>query len=122
MTRRVLAPVLLAALGVGACAGAARLHRADLVGTRWREVCPDPAIATAYVRLDADGHMAWSYEHPDSARVEAVHRWTVEDGALLLQWNNGSATTRYVAGDRADRLTGVASTFCLDGPWIERLD
>lgn len=120
MTGKLLPP-LAAAVGLAACAGGARLHRDDLVGTRWREVCPDPSIATAYVRLDADGHMAWSYDHPDSTRVEAVHTWTVEDGVLLLQWNNGSATTRYVVGDRPDRLEGVASTFCLDGPWIEQL-
>ena len=45
--------LLLSAAVVAGCAGAARLSRADLVGTTWREVCPAPEIATAYVRLDA---------------------------------------------------------------------
>lgn len=115
---------LLLLLLVAGCAasGRARLDRDALVGTTWREICPDPAIATAYVRLDADGHMAWSYEHPDSVRVEAVHTWTVEDGVLVLKWNNASATSRYPAGPDPAYLDAEASTFCVDAlPWIERL-
>jgi len=50
--------LLLAALALAACAGVARLSRADLVGTTWREVCPAPEIATAYVLLRPDGLMA----------------------------------------------------------------
>lgn len=118
MTRLSLIAILLAGC---AAAGRARLDPSALAGTTWREICPDPAIATAYVRLDADGLMAWSYEHPDSARVEAVHTWAVEDGALLLKWSNGGATSRYVAGPDPSRLDAEASTFCLDGPWIERI-
>lgn len=117
MTRLRLPLVLL----VAGCAASARLDRDALVGTTWREICPDPEIATAYVRLDADGHMAWSYEHPDSARVEAVHTWAVEDGVLLLKWNNGSATSRYTAGPDPTQLDAEASTFCVAGPWIERI-
>ena len=119
---RLLLP--LAALVLAGCAasGRARLDRAALVGTTWREVCPNPSIATAYVRLDADGRMAWSYEHPDSVRVEDVHTWAVEGGVLLLRWNHASATSRYPAGPDPDRLAAEASTFCVDAlPWIERV-
>ena len=101
---------------VAGCAGGARLSRADLVGTTWREDCPHPAIATAYVRLDADGRMAWSYVSPDSVRVEDVHTWAVEGGALLLRWNLGNATSRYPAGQDPDRLHADSSTFCVDTP------
>ena len=109
-------------LAVVGCAGAARLSRADLVGTTWREVCPDPTIATAYVRLDADGRMAWSYVHPDSVRVEDVHTWAVEDGALLLRWNLGGATSRYPAARTPTHLEADSSTFCLgELPWLDRV-
>ena len=119
MTRPAPA-VLVLVLGVVACAGTARLDRADLVGTTWREVCPDPAIVTAYVRLDSDGRMAWSYEHPDSVRVEDVHTWAVEGGALVLRWNEGGATTRYVAA-APSRLAGRESNLCPDGAVLERV-
>jgi len=59
--RPALLFLLVAAAG---CTGSQALHlsRADVVGTTWRETCLSPQIATAYVRLDADGHMAWSYD------------------------------------------------------------
>ena len=115
-------PALALLLALAACAGAARLDRADLVGTTWREVCPDPEIVAAYVRLDADGRMAWSYERPDSLRVEDVHTWAVEDGALVLRWNEGGATTRYVP-DRggAGRLVGRESNLCPGEAVLERV-
>lgn len=113
---------LALALGLGACAGAARLSRADLAGTTWREVCPAPEIATAYVLLRPDGLLAWSYEHPDSVRVDTVHSWALEDGALLLRWNLGSATSRYPAGPMPNRLEADSSTFCLgERPWLDRV-
>ena len=115
-------PALALLLGLAACAGTARLDRAALVGTTWRERCPDPQIVDAYVRLDADGRMAWSYERPDSLRVEAVHTWAVEDGALVLRWNEGGATTRYVVGPGgAGRLAGQDSNLCPDGAVLERV-
>jgi hypothetical protein len=114
-------PALAVLLALAACAGPSRLARADLVGTTWREVCPDPEIAKAYVRLRADGMMLWSYAHPDSVRADSVHTWTVDDGALLLRWNEGSATSRYHAGAEPGRLASTASTFCLAGPRLERL-
>lgn len=114
--------VLLALLGLAACAAAPRLSRADVAGTTWREVCPSPEIATAYVRLEPSGLMAWSYADPGSVRVDTVHTWAVEDGALWLRWNGGSARTRYRAGRYPGRLTGEGSTFCLDGPWLERVE
>ena len=113
-------PALALLLALAACAGAARLDRADLVGTTWREVCPNPAIVAAYVRLDGDGRMAWSYEHPDSVLVEDVHSWAVEGGALVLRWNEGGAMTRYVP-DRPDRLAGRESNLCPDGATLERV-
>lgn len=113
---------LLLLLVVVGCAGGARLSRADLVGTTWREVCPAPEIATAYVRLDGDGQMAWSYAHPDSVRRDTVHSWAVADGALLLRWNLGSATSRYPAGADPRRLQADSSTFCLgERPWLDRV-
>ena len=116
-------PALALLLGLAACAGAARLDRADLVGTTWRERCPDPEIVDAYVRLDADGRMAWSYERPDSLRVEAVHTWAVEGGALVLRWNEGGATTRYVPGGERGapprRLVGRESNLCPGGAVLE---
>ena len=114
--------LLLSAAVVAGCAGAAGLSRADLVGTTWREGCPAPEIATAYVRLDADGQMAWSYAHPDSVRRDTVHTWAVEDGELLLRWNLGSATSRYPAGTHPRRLEADSSTFCLgERPWLDRV-
>ena len=116
------APVLLA-LACAACAGAPALTRADLVGTTWRERCPAPGIVDAYVRLDADGRLAWSYEHPDSVRVEDVHSWAVEGGALVVRWNEGGATTRYVRAEAgrggAGRLVGGESTLCPEGAVLE---
>ncbi len=115
-------PLVLLALVAAGCAGAAQLSRADLVGTTWREVCPAPEIATAFVRLDADGVVAWSYARPDSVRRDTVHRWAVEDGALVLRWNLGRATSRYPAGSDPARLVATLSTFCVDErPWLERV-
>ncbi|MDT0632274.1 hypothetical protein RQM47_06790 [Rubrivirga sp. S365] len=117
-------PALALLLGLAACAGAARLDRADLVGTTWRETCADPEIVDAYVRLDADGGVAWSYERPDSVRAERVHTWAVEDGALVLRWNEGGAATRYVRAGREagpGRLVGRESTLCPDGAVLERV-
>lgn len=117
------APVLLAVVAgtLVACAGPARLERADLVGTTWRERCPDPGIVDAYVRLDPDGRMAWSYDGPDSLRVEDVHSWAVEDGALVLRWNEGGATTRYRPTDRGrpGTLAASESNLCSAGALLD---
>ena len=111
-------PLLLAAaLTVAAgCAGAARLSRADLVGTVWRETCPDPEIATATVRLDPDGTVAWSYSGPGALAADTMHAWSVERGALVLRWNRGRATSHYRAGRDPGRLVADSSTFCVDAP------
>ena len=112
-------PVLLAFV-CAACAGAPALTRADLVGTTWRERCPTPGIVDAYVRLDADGRMAWSYDRPDSLRVDDVHTWAVEDGALVLRWNKGGAATRYARAEGgAGRLVGSESSLCAEGAVLE---
>lgn len=119
---RPTAGALLAALVAAACAGVPRLSRADLVGTTWREVCPAPEVATAYVRLEPTGLMAWSYDHPDSVRVDTVHSWAVEDGVLFLRWNLGSATSRYPGASTPDHLEADSSTFCLgERPWLDRV-
>lgn len=112
--------VLAVLLTLAACAASGALRREALVGTVWAEVCPSPGIATAFVRLDADGHLAWSYDHPDSLIVEDVHTWAVERGELLLKWNLGGATSRYRAGADPDHLRGAAF-FCHDGPSLRRL-
>ena len=112
-------PLVLTALLIAAgCAGSRelRLGREALVGTVWRETCPSPQIATAYVRLDADGRMAWSHDGPDSLLVEDVHTWTVEEGALVLRWSEGGATSRYRPGPHPTRLQADRSTFCVDAP------
>lgn len=98
------------------CAGAARLSRADLVGTVWREVCPDPEIETATVRLDADGTMAWSYDGPGALAPDTMQAWAVQGGALVLRWNRGRAVSRYRAGRDPDQLVADSSTFCVDAP------
>ena len=103
-------------LVLSACAAAPRLARADLVGTTWREVCPAPEIATAYVRLDPDGLLAWSYAHPDSLRRDTVHTWAVQDGALVLRWTLGGATSRYRPTASPRVLAADSSSLCVDAP------
>ncbi len=110
---RLLCLLLLA---LGACAAAPRLVRADLAGTTWREFCLAPEIATAYVRLEPDGQMAWSYAHPDSVRRDTVHTWAVEDGALVLRWTKGMAISRYPASGDPRHLVADSSSFCVDEP------
>ena len=72
--------LLLSAAVVAGCAGAARLSRADLVGTTWREVCPAPEIATAYARLDADGEVVLLRDQ-DRSRWDAE---AIAEGRRLL--------------------------------------
>ena len=103
----VLVTVLVA---LGACAGGRALTREALVGSRWTERCPDAEIATAYLRLEPDSSLAWSYAHPDSLRPSDVHGWRVEGGELVVSWNLGGAETRYRRGP-GTALAGV-STFC----------
>ena len=107
---------------LSACAGGSRLRltRADVVGTRWVEACPDPEIRTAFVQFDADGRLAWSYEHPDSVRAENVHTWEVRADTLFLKWSNGTAATAYLPTSNPARLEGTA-TFCPEGAWIQRI-
>ena len=119
-SRHVMRRPLVAVLLLAGCAASGALRRDALVGSTWAEICPSPGIATAFVRLDADGHLAWSYDHPDSLIVEPVHTWAVEDGELQLRWNQGSATSRYRAGADPDDLLGKAF-FCRDGPSLRRL-
>ena len=115
------------ALGAAACAPSApELRRADLVGTVWRELCPDPAIAPAIVELRPDGLIGWSYAEPEAQlregfRLDTVHTWAVERGALLLRWNLGSARSRYRPDASRRRMVADTSTFCLPGPELRRL-
>lgn len=110
----MLRPVLILSLsvGLGACASTRELSWDELVGTRWTEICPDPEIATAFIRLEPDSSMAWSYEHPDSLRASAMHAWSIDEGRLVVSWNLGGAVSHYPAG-RAEALEG-SSTFCSD--------
>lgn len=115
------------ALGAAACAPSVpELRRADLVGTVWRELCPDPAIAPAVVELRPDGLVGWSYAEPealarDGFRLDTVHTWAVDGGALWVRWNVGTARSRYRPSPEADRLVADTSTFCLPGPELRRL-
>ena len=110
--RRLLAAGLLLA----GCAAGPRLSRADVVGTVWREVCPDPGIATATVRLDPDGTMAWSYDGPAALAPDTMQAWSVDRGALVLRWNRGRAASRYRPTGDPDRLAADSSSFCVDAP------
>ncbi|MEM0963407.1 MAG: hypothetical protein AAGK21_12815 [Bacteroidota bacterium] len=116
MHRLVLLPL---ALIVG-CAGSALLVAEDLSETTWAEFCPDPEIRTAFVRFDPDGVLAWSYEHPDSARADEVHTWEVRDDTLFVEWANGTAGTAYTPTDDPATLAGPA-TFCPEGATLQRL-
>ena len=102
--------VLLVGVGLAACASVRPLTWDELVGTRWTEVCPDEQIATAFLRLEPDSSLAWSYEHPDSLQASDVHRWSLDDGRLVVSWNLGGAVSHYPAGNAA-ALVG-SSTFC----------
>ena len=97
-------------LGLSACASPPSLTRDALVGTRWTERCPDTEIATAYVRLEPDSSLAWSYSDPDSLATSDVHAWRVEAGELVVAWNLGGAVSRYRPA-RGGALVGT-STFC----------
>lgn len=122
MASRLTLLVLLAAVAGSGCAttGPARLDRRALVGTEWIELCPGQDIRTAFVRLDADGHLAWSYDSPEALVVEDVHTWAVADGALELRWNHASATSRFTATADPDELAGTAA-YCPDALVLERL-
>lgn len=111
--------LLLLALVAG-CAAAPQITRETFVGQSWVEFCPNPEIRTAFVRFDADGRLAWSYEHPDSVRAENVHRWAVRADTLYLEWSNGTAGTSYTPTDAPGVLEGVA-TFCPEGATISRI-
>ena len=118
---------MLTALALSAgCAPSAELRRADVVGTVWREVCPDPEIITATVELRTDGLLGWSYAEPaalarEGFRLDTLHTWTVADGALAIRWNLGSARSLYRPTERADVMVADSSTFCLSGPSLVRL-
>ena len=118
-TPRAGRPLLLLALAVG-CAAAPRLVADDLVETTWVEFCPNPAIRTAYVRFEPSGVLAWSYEHPDSVRVDTVHGWRVNRDTLFVEWANGTAGTPYVPTEEPSRLEGPA-TFCPEGATLRRI-
>lgn len=99
-------------LGWVGCASVRPLTWDELVGTRWTEICPDPEIATAFLRLEPDSSVAWSYEHPDSLQASDVHSWSIDEGRLVVSWNLGGAVSHYPASAGAD-LEG-SSTFCSD--------
>ena len=115
------------AFGAAACAPSApELRRADVAGTVWRELCPDPAIVPAVVELRLDGHLGWSYAEPsalarDGFRLDTVHTWAVEEGALVVRWNQGSARSRYRPSGAPGVLVADTSTFCRGGPTLHRL-
>ncbi len=105
---------------VAGCAAAPRLLPSDVEGGTWVEWCPDPDIRTAYVRLEAGGVLAWSYAHPDSARADSVHGWSVRDDTLFVTWANGTAGTAYTPTDDPATLVGPA-TFCPQGATLRRI-
>ena len=110
MTWRLCATGIGLGVALGACASGPALTRDALVGTRWTERCPDAEIATAYIRLEPDASLAWSYTDPDSLVASDVHGWRVEAGELYVAWNLGGAVSRY-RRERRGPLVG-SSTFC----------
>ncbi|GAB5534337.1 MAG: hypothetical protein Rubg2KO_05860 [Rubricoccaceae bacterium] len=104
--------MVLAIVGLAACASVRPLTWDDLVGTTWAETCPDEQIATAYLRLEPDSSLAWSYEHPDSLALSDVHGWSIDEGRLVVSWNLGGAVSHYPLGT-GTALVG-SSTFCSD--------
>ena len=107
------------ALAAG-CAAAPRLVAADLTETTWDEFCPNPEIKTAFVRFEPSGALAWSYDHPDSVRVDTVHAWRVRRDTLFVEWANGTAGTPYTPTDDPATLGGPA-TFCPEGATLRRI-
>ena len=85
--------------------------RAGLVGTTWAEDCPGSNPSRSYVRLNADGTFAWSERSGDDVETDDGESWAVENGQLVISWNNRYAVSRYrLTGDGI--LSGTTSKTC----------
>ncbi|HEX8299798.1 MAG TPA: hypothetical protein VF594_11620 [Rubricoccaceae bacterium] len=86
--------------------------RDGLVGTTWAEDCPGSNPSRAYVRLDADGTFAWGEEGAESVAPDGGDDlWEVENGQLVVRWNDSYAVSRYTLTDEGI-LPGTTSKSC----------
>ncbi len=85
--------------------------RAGLAGTTWAEDCPGANPSRSYVRLDADGGFSWSAASPRTVTQDGADTWAVEDGTLVVRWNDSFAVSRYPL-DGSGILSGTSSKSC----------
>ncbi len=85
--------------------------RDGLVGTTWAEDCPGSDPSRTFIRLESDGQFAWSGTSPASVEQDSGDRWAVEDGKLVVRWNDSYAVSRY-ALDGGGILGGTSSKSC----------
>ena len=85
--------------------------RNGLVGTVWAEDCPGTNPSRSYLRLDADGTFAWSGEGADDTAADGGDVWEVDNGALVVRWNDSYVVSRYpLTGGGI--LSGTTSKSC----------
>ena len=86
----------------------------DLSGTTWAEDCPGSTPSRSYIRLDADGSFAWGEENAAEVNTDdadGADVWEVEDGQLVIRWNDSYAVSRYpLTGEGI--LPGTTSKSC----------
>ncbi len=85
--------------------------RDGLAGTTWAEDCPGSDPSRTFIRLEADGGFAWSGTSARSVERDGGDTWAVEDGRLVVRWNDSYAVSRY-ALDGSGILGGTSSKSC----------
>ena len=85
--------------------------RAGLAGTTWAEDCPGADPSRTFIRLDADGQFAWSGTSATGVARDGGDTWAVEDGRLVVRWNDSYAVSRYGL-DGGGILSGTSSKSC----------
>lgn len=85
--------------------------RDGLAGTMWAEDCPGADPSRTFIRLDADGQFAWSVTSLESVARDGGDAWSVEDGRLVVRWNDSYAVSRYPLSG-GGILSGTSSKSC----------